>query len=47
MRKITWKCHHFTHLYQKLRPDDVWFLKYGGQRTDRQIHGWTNKKSDI
>ena len=41
MKKIAWRYHHFTHLYQKLRPDHVWFLRYGGQRTDRQTDRWT------
>ena len=28
--------HHFTHVYQKLWLDEVRFLRYGAQRTDRQ-----------
>ena len=35
----TWRCHHFTHVYQKLWLDDVQFLRYAVQRTDRQMDG--------
>ena len=38
--------HHFTHVYQKLRSDDAWFLRYGAQQTyeqtDGQTDGWTD-----
>ena len=27
--KNSWRYHHFTHVYQKLRLDDVQFLRYG------------------
>ena len=37
-----WKYHHFTHLYQKLRSDDVRFLRCGAWQTDGQT-----AKSDI
>ena len=37
--KNTWRYHQFTHVYQKLWSDDVWFLRYGVRRTDR----WTDK----
>ena len=40
--KKSWRNHHFTHVYQKLL-DDVQFLTYGVQQTDRQ----TDRKSDI
>ena len=35
--KKTWIYHHFTHVYQKLWLDDVWFLRYGVQWTDGQM----------
>ena len=35
--------HHFTHVYQKLLSDDVWFLRNGA----RQMVGQTDEKSDI
>ena len=31
MKKISggiWRCHHFTHLYQKSQSYNVWFLRY-------------------
>ena len=34
--------HHFTHVYQKLWLDNVWFLRYGARRTD----GWMDWESD-
>ena len=35
--------HHFTHVYQKVLSDDVWFLRNGAQ----QMVGQTDEKSDI
>ena len=35
--KNTWRYHHFTHVYQKLWSDNVWFLKYSVQQTNEQI----------
>ena len=32
-KKNTW-IYHFTHVYQKLWLDDVWFLRYRAQLTD-------------
>ena len=32
----TWRYHHFTHVYQKLWLEDVWFLRYGVW----QVDGW-------
>ena len=34
--KKAWSYHHLTHVYQKLWSDDVWFLRYGVWRMDRQ-----------
>ena len=34
--------YHFTHVCQKLWSQDVWFLRYGVQQTDRQ----TGRKAD-
>ena len=31
--KSIWKCHQFTHVYQKLQLYDVCFLSYGVQQT--------------
>ena len=39
MKKNIWRYLHFTHVFQKLWSDDVRFLWYGAQRT--------NRKSDI
>ena len=33
----TRRFHHFTYVYQKLRSDDVWFLRYGVRPMDRQM----------
>ena len=30
------------YVYQKLRSDDVRFLKYGAQRTNGQMDRWTD-----
>ena len=35
--KNTWRYHHFTHVYQKLWLDDVWFLRYQAHRTGRHM----------
>ena len=35
-KKIAWRYHHFTHVYQKIWLNDVRFLRYGAQRTDGQ-----------
>ena len=35
-KQNNWRYHHFTHVYQKLWLHDVWFLRYGVQRMDRQ-----------
>ena len=32
--KSTWKCYHFTHVYQKLWSYDVCFLRYGVRQTE-------------
>ena len=31
--KNTWSYYHFTHLYHKWQPYNVWFLRYGARRT--------------
>ena len=31
--KNTWRYYYFTHVYQKWQPYNVWFLRYGAQRT--------------
>ena len=33
-KKNTWSYYHFTHVYYKWQPYDVWFLRYGVQWTD-------------
>ena len=33
---------HFTHVYQKLGSDDVWFLRYG----TRPMEGWTDRQKE-
>ena len=33
-RKNPWRYYHFTHVYDKWQPNDLWFLRYGVQ--------WTN-----
>ena len=38
-KKNAWRFHHFTHVYQKLWLDTVWFLRYGVW--------WMDGKSDI
>ena len=37
--------HHFTHGYQKLWLDDVWFLRYGARRMDGQTDGRTDGRT--
>ena len=32
--------HHFTYVYQKLWSDNVLFLRYAVQQTDRRTDGW-------
>ena len=32
-KKNTWRYHHFTLVYNKWRPYDVWFLRYGAWQT--------------
>ena len=41
--KNTWRHHHFTYVYKKLWSD-VWFLRYGVQRMDRQMDGQTDRQ---
>ena len=41
-KKNTW-IYHFTHVYQKLWLDDVWFLRYGVQWTD----GWKKWQREV
>ena len=41
--KNIWRYHHFTYEYQKLWSDDVQFLRYAVQQTDR----WMDGKRDI
>ena len=36
--KSAGRYHHFTPMYQKLRLDDVQFLRNGARR----MHGWTD-----
>ena len=43
----SWTYHHLTHVYQKLSLDNVQFLKYGAQQTDKQTDRWIDRKSDI
>ena len=45
-KKKARRYHYFTHVHQKLWLDDVWFLRYGVQWTDRQTDGQTDGKSD-
>ena len=33
-KKISWRYHHFTHVYQKSQSHDVWFLRYGVRQTE-------------
>ena len=42
--KKSWRYHHFTHVYQKLWLDDVQFLRYGVQRTGREMGGQTVRR---
>ena len=37
--KNSWRCHHFTYVYQKLWSDDAQFLRYAAWQTD----GWMEK----
>ena len=32
--KNIWRYHHFTHVYNKWKSYDVWFLRYGVQQTE-------------
>ena len=32
-KKSIWRCHHFTHMYQKSLSHDVCFLRYGVWKT--------------
>ena len=41
--KKTGRYNHFTHVYQTLWLDEVWFLRYGARQTDKKTDG----KSDI
>ena len=34
MKKIIWRCHHFTHVYQKSWSFGACFLRYGMQQTE-------------
>ena len=34
MKKTTWRYCHFTHVYHKWQPFDVWFLRYQARRTE-------------
>ena len=34
MKKIMWRYYHFTHVYHKWQLYEVWFLRYGAQRTE-------------
>ena len=49
-KKIAWRYHHFTHVYQKLL-DNAQLLRYGARRTDgksdieRWLHHLKNKIS--
>ena len=45
MKKKNCRYHHFTHVYQKLWSDDVWFLRYGAGKTDGQMD--RDGKSDV
>ena len=38
--KTIWKYHHFTHVYQKLWLDGVWFLRCGVWQTGGQTDRW-------
>ena len=38
-KKNACRYHHFTFVYQKLWSDDIWFLRYGAQRTDGRTDG--------
>ena len=41
MKKISagiWRCHHFTHLYQKSQSYNVWFLRYKAWQTEFFCH---------
>ena len=41
--KSTWRYPQFTHVYQKLGSDDVWFLRCYVSVMDRLIDGWMEK----
>ena len=41
-KKKAWRYHHFTHVYQKLWLDDVWFLRYGARLMDGRTDGKSN-----
>ena len=43
----TRRFHHFTYVYQKLRSDDLWFLRYDAQQTDGRTDGQMDGKTDI
>ena len=47
--EISYRYHHFTHVYQKLWSDDVRFLRYGAWQMERQTDRWTgrHRKSEI
>ena len=34
IEKYTWRYYHFTYLHHKWQLYDVWFLRYGAQRTE-------------
>ena len=47
VRKNAWRCHHFTHVYQKLWSDNVQFLRYGVRQTDGQMGRWKKWNMEV
>ena len=45
-KKKKWKYHCLTHVYQKLRSDNVRFLRYGVQQTDRCMDRCMDRQTD-